>query len=215
LVSWLNPPDRLATLPAELPDLAYVQGLMAGTDTLHAAGFTVPICGGVGLHDGPVAEHTLALLLAAARRLDQTTLAQQRHEWYRPMSGNQTVKRSGFTQIDGARVTIWGFGGIAARLAGYLVAMGAEVTGVARTAGERHGHPVIAAADLPQVLPRTDVPVSILPGTAETASIVDAEILAALPAHAWFVNVGRGSVVDDRALLAALTGGTIAGAALD
>nr|WP_227992958.1 NAD(P)-dependent oxidoreductase [Pseudactinotalea sp. HY160] len=190
---------------------------MAGTDSLHAAGFApgVPILGGVGLHDVPVAEHTLALLLAAARRLDQTTLAQQRSEWFRPLSGNQTVKRTGFTQISGARVTIWGFGGIAAVLAGYLSAMGAQVTGVARSAGDRHGHPVVTPDDLPRILPATDALVSILPGTAATDSIISREVFGALPAHAWFVNVGRGSVVDDDALLEALRAGTIAGAALD
>lgn len=217
LVSWLNPPDRLAELPSQLPRLEYIQGLMAGTDALHAAGFPadLPICSGVGLHDVPVAEHTLALMLAAARRLDETTLAQQRHEWYRPLSGNQTVKRTGFTQIAGSHVTVWGFGGIGARLGGYLRAMGAEVTGVARSAGQRHGFPVVAADELPRVLASTDVLVSVLPGTAQTESMISADVFAALPEHAWFINVGRGSVVDDGALLAALESGAIAGAALD
>ena len=57
--------------------------------------------------------------------------------------------------------------------------------------------------------------VDILPGTAQTDGIVGAEIFAALPEHAWFVNVGRGVTVDEDALLEALRSGAIAGAALD
>lgn len=217
LVCWLNPPDRLAALPQEVPDLAYVQGLMAGTDSLHQAGFgpEVTICGGIGLHDIPVAEHTLALMLAAARRLDLTTRAQSDSTWLREITGNQAVKRSGFTMISGARVAIWGFGSIAAELAGYLTAMGAQVTGIARTAGSRGGYPVHTDAELGRLLPETDVLVSILPGTDETEGIISTDVFALLPEHAWFINVGRGAVVDDGALVAALDSGTIAGAALD
>jgi len=110
---------------------------------------------------------------------------------------------------------IWGFGGIAATLAPHLAALGARVTGVARTAGSRHGFPTVTADDLPALLPAADVLINILPATPETERIVDARVLALLPAHAWLVNVGRGRTVDEPALLAALRGGRLAGAALD
>jgi len=217
IVLWLNPGERLRSLPSELPELRWVQGLMAGTDAVHAAGFgpQVVITAGVGLHDQPVAEHALAMVLAAARRLDETIRAQADGEWLSAHSGNQTVNRGGFTTLAGARVVIWGFGGIGQTLAAYLSVLGAEVIGIARHAGERAGYRVVTPSDLPALLPTTDVLVDILPGTAKTDGVVGAEVFAALPEHAWFVNVGRGVTVDEDALLEALSSGAIGGAALD
>src|SRR5699024_2838755 len=97
----------------------------------------------------------------------------------------------------------------------YLTVLGAEVTGIARSSGERGGHPVRTPAELPQLLPDTDVLVNILPATTATAGIVDERVLRALPPRAWVVNVGRGATVDEPALLHALESGMIAGAALD
>jgi phosphoglycerate dehydrogenase-like enzyme len=74
---------------------------------------------------------------------------------------------------------------------------------------------VVTAADLGTLLPGTDVLIMILPATAETGRVLDAEVLALLPAHAWLVNVGRGSTVDEAAVLAAIRGGRLGGAALD
>jgi phosphoglycerate dehydrogenase-like enzyme len=112
-------------------------------------------------------------------------------------------------------VVIWGFGGIAATLAPHLAALGASVTGVARRAGERHGFPVVTADALPEVLPRSDVLINILPATAETEHSVDARVLALLPPHAWVVNVGRGATLDEAALLEAIRSNRLGGAALD
>ncbi|WP_156226128.1 NAD(P)-dependent oxidoreductase [Pseudactinotalea suaedae] len=217
VVVWLNPGERLRAMPSELPELRWVQGLMAGTDSVQAAfaGTDVTIAAGTGLHDQPVAEHTLALILAAARRLDEAFAAQSERRWLEEHGGNQIRNRQGFTTLAGARVLIWGFGGIGVTLAGYLTALGAEVTGVARSAGERHGYRVITPDDLAAELGTTDVLVDILPGSAETDAAIGAEVFEALPAHAWFVNVGRGVTVDEEALEAALRSGSIAGAALD
>src|SRR5699024_2542739 len=136
-----------------------------------------------GLHDHPVAEHTVALALAAARRLDLTTRAQDESRWAREITGNQIVKRTGFTTLNGANVAIWGFGSIGQTLAPMLSAFGAKVTGVAQSAGERSGYPVITAEDLPNVLPHTDVLISILPGTDATAGLINKETLRLLPSH--------------------------------
>lgn len=217
IVLWLNPPELLAELPSVLPNLKFIQGLMAGPDAVHAAGFRpeVTICAGTGLHDVPVAEHTMALILAAARRLDLTTRAQDEHRWARELTGNQIKKRTGFTSLAGTNAVVWGFGSIALTLAPMLDAFGVNVTGVANTAGERGGYPVVTPAELPELLPSTDVLVSILPGTEATTGIVNKNIFSALPTHAWFVNVGRGAVVNEDDLLAALEADDIGGAALD
>ncbi len=218
LVVWGNPAGQLRDAAARLTRLRWVQTLAAGPDAVLAAGFApqVVITGGTGLHDVTVAEHALALTLAAARRLHTLVRAQIGHRWAGELGGLQPVREPGaFRTLRDARVAIWGFGGIAATLAPLLAALGARVTGIARTAGERHGFPVVTAAELPRLLPGTDVLIMILPATPDTARALDAGVLALLPPHAWLVNVGRGSTVDEAALRDALRGGRLAGAALD
>ena len=218
LVAWGNGRRNLADAAERLVRLRLVQGLMAGPDTLVAAGFApaVALASGRGLHDGPVAEHALALVLAAARRLDLARDAQRAHRWATELGGVQSDRTDAvFRTLDGAHVVIWGFGSIAHRLAPLLSALGARVTGVASTAGERAGFPVVTDSELPDLLPTADVLVSLLPALPTTRGALTADLLARLPRHAWFVNVGRGATVDEPALLAALRDGTLAGAALD
>lgn len=218
LVVWGNPGAQLADAAARLRSLRLVQSLAAGTDAVEQAGFVAEatIASGVGLHDRPVAEHTLALVLAAARRLHATVRAQIGHRWAGEIGGVQSEPSPGlFSTLRGARVLIWGYGGIARTLAPHLLALGATVTGVARSARETDGVAVIAVDDIAAELPTTDVLIGILPATDDTRNIIDARMLALLPAHAWLVNVGRGATVDEVALLDALRGGRLAGAALD
>ncbi|GAA0576465.1 phosphoglycerate dehydrogenase [Paractinoplanes ferrugineus] len=218
LVVWGNPDHQLADSAARLRGLRWVQTLAAGPDAVLRAGFApaVVITNGAGLHDRTVAEHTLALLLAAARRIHLLTRAQIGRRWAAELGGNQPRReRANFRTLREAHVVIWGFGGIAAALSPHLVALGARVTGVARTAGERHGFPVVTPGDLPALLPTADVLVNILPDTEQTRRAVDADVLALLPRHAWLVNVGRGATVDEAALLAAIRGERLGGAALD
>ncbi len=218
LVTWGNPPGWLPDAARRLTRLRWVQALMAGPDAVLAAGFgpDVQVTSGRGLHDGPVAEHTLALVLAAARRLPDLVRAQDQHRWAGELGGVQPSRPlEEFRTLDGAHVLVWGFGSIAARLAPLLTALGAQVIGVASTAGQRHGYPVIATADVAEALPGTDVLISILPATPGTRHLIDAAVLAQLPPRAWVVNVGRGSVLDEAALLDAVRAGRLAGAALD
>ncbi|GAA3296940.1 phosphoglycerate dehydrogenase [Dactylosporangium vinaceum] len=218
LVVWGNPGHQLRDAAQRLAGLRWVQTLAAGPDAVVAAGFApdVVVTSGRSLHDLTVAEHTLGLILAAARRLNLLVRAQVGHRWAGELGGLQPVAPTGtFRTLRGARVAIWGFGGIAATLAPHLAALGATVTGIARTPGDRSGFPVVGTADLPTVLATTDVLVMILPATDETAHALGAEQLALLPAHAWVVNVGRGATVDETALLVALRAGRLAGAALD
>lgn len=218
LVLWGNGPEQTADAARRLTRLRWVQTLAAGPDAALAAGFDpdVVLTSGRGLHDGPVAEHTLALILAAARRLPDLVRAQDEHRWAGELGGMQDTRPGqAFRTLDGARVLIWGFGSIAARLAPLLAALGAQVTGVATTAGDRHGFPVISTFDLPDELPLTDVLVSLLPATPQTRHAVDAGVLSLLPRHAWVVNVGRGATLDEAALLVALREDLLAGAALD
>ncbi|MFT3887609.1 MAG: NAD(P)-dependent oxidoreductase [Arachnia sp.] len=219
LVAWGQPQAVLRDAAQRLTDLRLVQGFQAGPDVVVSAGFApeVPICSGVGLHDGPVAEHALGLTLALLRNLPLALRRQAERQWDGRLGG--TLRPRAYdgrvTTLDGANVTIWGFGSIGSTLAPLLSALGARVTGVARSAGERHGYPVVDEAGLDALLPETDVLVMILPHAAETRSALSAERLARLRQGALLVNVGRGTTVDEDALVRALESGHLAAAALD
>ena len=218
LVVWGNPQPLLEIAAATMPRLRWVQTLGAGPEATVAAGFDddVLLTSGRTLHSVPVAEHALALLLAAARRLHELRDAQRERRWAAHLGGMQPLfDASTFRTLIGAHVVIWGFGSIAERLAGYLIPMEARVTGIARSAGERGGVPVVGSAGVDETLESADALVMILPSLPSTQKILDARRLSLLPRHAWLVNVGRGATVDEDALVAALRDGALAGAALD
>lgn len=218
LVVWGNPEAQLRDAAARMKRLRWVQTLAAGPDAVLAAGFApdVLVTSGRGLHDLTVAEHTLALVLAAARRLHLMTRAQIGHRWAAELGGNQPLHDPGnFRTVRDTHIVIWGFGSIAGALTPLLQALGARVTGVAQSAGSRHGVPVVTESDFPDLLPTADVLISILPATESTRHAFNASVAGLLPRHAWFVNVGRGATVDESALLDAVRSGRLAGAALD
>ncbi len=216
VIAW----GHAASLPSLLlmPNLSWVQSLSAGTDAFQALGLpeSVLLTSGRGLHDRTVTEHAVALLLSLVRELPLFFKAQEAHEWL----GSKRKPRALYdpqrvSTLADARVLIWGFGSIGKRLAPALTALGASVRGVAQSAGERAGYPVIAGEDIRAALPETDVLVMILPSTADTQNALNEELLDLLPSRSLVCNVGRGSTVDEDALVAALQEGTIAGAALD
>nr|WP_201468865.1 NAD(P)-dependent oxidoreductase [Microbacterium hydrocarbonoxydans] len=218
LVVWHNSSSWLREAARVLPRLRLVQALAAGADGVMNAGFAddVRICSGRSLHDGPVAEHALTLILSAVRRIDRLRDAQGEHRWDDDFNDAQSAPDSkGSYTLTGARVTIWGFGSIASTLAPLLRALGAEVQGIARTAGTRSGFPVHADADAAVALADTDVLVSILPATDATIDRFDAAVFDALKPGAVFVNVGRGATVDEASLIGALESGRLRAAAID
>lgn len=217
VVAWMNPRARVVEMAATLPNLRWVQCLGAGPESFLTAGFApeVAITRGVDLHNLPVAEHTLALLLAAARRLDLARDAQNTSRWATEMSANQLVTRSGFTQIAGSEFVIWGLGRIGLSIASRLRALGGSVRGVGRSSGVRDGVEVVSVDDAASVLAQADALIAVLPDRANTTGIIGRSTFELLPTHSWFVNVGRGRTVDEGGLAEALQQGLIAGAALD
>lgn len=209
----------LAELARTATQLRWVQALAAGPDGLLRAGFAdhVQLTSGRGFHDKTVAEHTVAITLAAALRIPDLVHAQDRREWahdeFGPWRRLHHPERTS-TLID-ANVLIWGFGSIAQTMAPIFTALSAKVRGVANSAGVRAGYEVFSEADLPTLLPETDVLVMVLPTAPATENALNAQRLALLKRTALVVNVGRGTTVDEEALAAALHAGTIAGAVLD
>lgn len=218
LVSWGSTHELMSSAAAQLTRLRWVQSLAAGPDVEVAAGFApdVVITSGRSLHNETVAEHALMLILAGLRGLRQLIPAQAEQRWRSELGGVRIEGADGRVEtLAGANVLIWGFGAIGQCLAPHLTALGASVTGAARSPGERAGYPVIADDDLADELGRTDVLVMILPHAPDTRAALNTAVLAHLPRRAWVVNVGRGSTVDEDALVEVLRTGRLAGAALD
>ncbi|KAL2811429.1 D-isomer specific 2-hydroxyacid dehydrogenase [Aspergillus granulosus] len=216
LVTWANTVDNLKDAAQRLKNLKWIQSLAAGPNDVLNAGFDtskIIVTTGVGLHDHPVAEHTLGLLLSCARRFFEMRDYQLQSKWPQHLGGS--FPRSDFTTLRNARVLIWGFGSIAKTLAPFLTMLGAHVKGIARSPGVRNGVEVFGEDKLAELLPETDALIMILPGSASTQNALNAERLKLLPKQSWVVNVGRGISVDEDALVDALEKGEIAGAALD
>lgn len=218
LVAWGNSDSQLQQAASQLRSLRWVQTLAAGPDAIVNAGFTADaiLTSGRSLHNGPVAEHALSLVLAAARQLHALAEHQRDNRWASEFGGIRPERNPDvFTTLRGSSVLIWGFGGIAQTIAPLLTGLGATVTGVAQSARETDGYPVISVDDIEKELPGVDVLLMILPSTAGTNKVLSAERIALLPKHAWVVNVGRGSTIDEEALIEALRERRIGGAALD
>lgn len=218
LVAWGNTNDQLKDAAAHLQQVELVQALLAGPDQARAAGFRpeAVIASGSGLHSKTVAEHTLALALNFVRFLPTLAEHQAQKNWATELGGPQELHPADqVTTLLGAKVTIWGFGSIGQATARLFDTFGAEVTGIARSAGERAGFPVVATDDIDSVLETTDILVMILPNSEETKNSLDAARLAKLPQRAYVINVGRGPTVNEADLIEALNSGSIAGAAVD
>lgn len=219
MVTWTNTADNLKDAASRMKNLRWIQSLAAGPNDVINAGFDtskIPLTTGSGLHDHTVAEHALGLLLNAARRFYEMRDYQLQSKWPAHLGGAQPDRPAGaFTTLRDAKVLIWGFGNIAKTLTPSLVGLGAKVQGVARHSGVRNGIEVYSEDKLPELLPQTDALVMILPGSESTRNALNAERLKLLPKHAWVINVGRGTSIDEDALADALEAKEIGGAALD
>ncbi|MGY1841797.1 MULTISPECIES: 2-hydroxyacid dehydrogenase [unclassified Modestobacter] len=188
-------------LLAALPDLRLVQLLSAGAEKF--AGRLpgrVVLCNARGAHTPATAEWAVAATLAAQRGIPSFTREQDAGRWA-PATHHSLV---------GARVLIVGAGDIGRTIGAMMAGFDVELTYVARTA--RDG--VHAMEELPDLLPRADVVVLIVPVTPQTTGLVDAGFLAAMKDDALLVNAARGVVVHTDALLAELHRGRLR-AALD
>ncbi|MHA6629702.1 D-2-hydroxyacid dehydrogenase [Pseudonocardia sichuanensis] len=196
------------------PGLRWVHTMAAGGGAqVKAAGLTaaqlarVTFTTSAGVHSGPLAEYALLGLLAGAKNVPRLQADAARHEWpHRWLMG----------QLREQTVLVVGLGGIGREVARILSAFGTRVIGTSR-----RGEPVDGVAELVHpselaaVVGRVDGIVVTLPGTAATEKLVSAEVLAAVRPGTTLVNVGRGTVVDEDALVDALRDGRIGFAALD
>lgn len=203
-------------LPKIAPKLKFVQSASAGTDqydreVLKTAG--IRLASGQGVNANAVSEHAIALMLALLRRIPEARDNQAKHVW-RGMMGDFAKRED---ESGGKTAVVVGLGRIGGRIARLCKALGMNVVGVRRdvSGGAEGADEVHSFRDLKSLLPRADVLILACPLTDETRGLIDAAALAALKPSALFVNVARGRVVDEPALVAALQQRSFAAAALD
>jgi len=160
-----------------------------------------------GVFDAPIAEFVAASVLAHDKLLHESK-AQQRAGAWRHREPRRTA---------GSRALVVGTGGIGRACARLLRALGMEVRGAGRVAREDDADfgTVVASDDLVAHVGDVDHLILAAPLTDRTRGLVGREVLAALPSHAHLVNVGRGALVDEPALVDALRAGALAAASLD
>jgi D-2-hydroxyacid dehydrogenase (NADP+) len=135
--------------------------------------------------------------------------AQRAHRWA-PLIGSGLPR-----DLEGQTATVVGWGAIGQTLGRYLLALGLKLIVVRNTPNAAAGAQSVTFKDFHSVLPRTDWLILACPLTPVTRALVDAQALALLPAGAHLVNVARGEVADEAALIDALACGRLAGAYLD
>jgi phosphoglycerate dehydrogenase-like enzyme len=211
-------PDRYSVFVETVTaarNLKWVHFASAGIDqhpflpALRARG--VRFTSSIGTNAEPVAQTALTGLLMLARGFPKWLDGQRRHAW-EPVRGKDAPR-----DLDQQTVVIVGLGNIGATLARYCKALKMHVVGVRRSA-RKADDPVDemhTPAELPSILPRCDFLVLTCPYTPETHQLVNEKTLALLPRGAKLINVSRGAVADESALIRALRSGHLAGAHLD
>jgi phosphoglycerate dehydrogenase-like enzyme len=163
-----------------------------------------------GVHAQPLAEFCVLVMLTFHKRLLHTLRDQGRKHW----------QRFAGTDLRGQTLVIVGVGRVGREIARVAKVFGMRVAGVKRstsgtTAADLHLDVLYGRADLPRALAEAQNLVLIAPHTPETEQMIGAKEFAMLPNGAVFINIGRGALVDERALVEALRGGRLLGAGLD
>ncbi len=191
--------------------LEWMQSNSAGTEPYLAPGVLHPntvLTNSTGAYGLAISEHMLGMLLEIFKRLHTYRDAQHRHEWK-----SQGQVRS----IYGSTVLVLGMGDIGGEFAKRVKALGAYVIGVRRTDTRcpDYADEVHLIADLDELLPRADVVAIAMPGTRETAHLLDRRRIGLMKEGSVLLNVGRGMIIDTEAMCDALESGHLLGVGLD
>ncbi len=201
----------------EIPQAArlrWVQATSAGINGWLYPEFVasgIMLTSAAGIHAVQISEHALALMLALTRGIDRFVRRQEKRQWRRP-PGDTSLG-----ELFEKTLGIVGLGHIGEALAARAKALGMRVVGVK---GRPEGYS--GAADeawgpdgLARLMRESDYVVDLLPQTPATVGVISREMIDAMKPTAYFINLGRGTTVDEAALASALSEGRIAGAGLD
>ena len=216
--------------PSQVPNVRWMQTHWAGVDHLRSTAIwqtDVTITTASGVHAPNIGQYTVAQLLVWANRIPAWLDHQRRKEW--PTNGrwDTFVPR----ELRDQTLGILGYGSIGREIARLAKAFGMQVLVTKRNARQLHddgytvpgtGDPEGTKADrvypteaTRSMVAECDFVVATLPLTGQTRTLIDAEMFAAMKDTAYFINVGRGELIDQEALIAALEKGQLAGAGLD
>jgi D-2-hydroxyacid dehydrogenase (NADP+) len=210
LLSWsLLPPD----LTERAPNLRWVQVISAGVDRLLSSGLLqsgVTLTTASGVHATPIGECVLGMMIMQAKGWPGLFRAQARREWTRFWP----------RVLSGQTVGIVGLGSIGREVARLAKTFGMRVLGVRRSgapveSGDYLVDEMFGPLDLLKVLAESDYVVLALPLTEETHHVIGELALRSMKPSAYLINISRGAVIDEAALVRALKEGEIAGAGLD
>jgi len=188
-VKWMH------TFSAGVDSPFFVQLMERGIRLTNSSGATA----------SPIAQTTVLYMLALSRNVRAWYQHQEKHEW----------TRHEFAELDGARLAVIGMGPIGIETARLGVALNMNVEAIRRTPTGTEPCSTFSFDQLSRVLGHADWVAVALPLTDNTRQIFNAETFAIMKPGAHFINVGRGELVDEEALIAALRSEHLAGAALD
>ncbi len=207
-IGWfdMHSKDDMAEVFRRAVKLRWLNSIYAGVEAFPLellATRGVVLTNGAGINAVPIAEYVLMMILAHAKGYREVVRAQERREWLRDSPGKR--------ELLGSEVLILGYGAIGQEVETRLAGFGAKVTKVRRTPGPGTIGPEQWRGELGQF----DWIVLAVPATPDTFHMIGAAELAAMKSDAVIVNIARGSVIDQDALVTALEAGRIGGALLD
>jgi phosphoglycerate dehydrogenase-like enzyme len=226
-VLWSNyPPPNLDRVPR----LRWLAMASAGVDTVTALDpwrLGITVTNGSGLHVVSMGEYVLAAALFASERIEARLARRVAHSW---PSRDERALLTG-RRLRGRTAAIIGYGSVGREVARLLDAFGVRVLALKADPSQRIDHGwrepgtgdpegviparIVGPGSLGDIVAESDLVVLTLPATPRTRGVIGATVLGAMRADAWLVNVGRGALVDEAALVEALRAGGIGGAVLD
>jgi phosphoglycerate dehydrogenase-like enzyme len=211
LRGWTLGGDQLDRFVGRAPKLRWIHSVSVGVESVltpcvRLRGLTVT--NGRRVFDRPIAEYVLTMILAVCRRLPQLLDLQRERTW-QPLEA---------LEVRETTVGLVGLGGIGCEIARLLKPLGPRIVALRRRpeAGSIDGVELLGGAEaLPKLLSQSDFVILAVPLTAGTTAFIDDEALAFMKPRSWLINISRGGLVDEAALIRALRMGPMGGAVLD
>jgi phosphoglycerate dehydrogenase-like enzyme len=209
---WSLGGDGLDRLVGRAPRLRWIHSVSVGVESVLTPVVLLrgpAITNGRGVFDQPIGEYVLTMILSVCRRLPQLLELHRERTW-------QPIEA---VEMGETTIGLVGLGGIGREVARLSVPFGPRIVAVRRRSGVGETPPGVKVLGgleaLPELLSVSDFVVLALPLTAETDAVINDETLPKAKAGSWLINVARGALIDERALVRALRDGPLGGAILD